>query len=179
MEIDLGIDQEEIKTTRCGLKISCMTGNRSPWWKRVEFLVSTLPDLQNLPTEYQEKTFFEMTLTFSPKKLYNDSLSVRIERIVKYARYLKKNKFKFFFLPEYHSQGECAGLIHYHGIIFNRDYVASMKAIRYWTRENGRLSAVKKDFSQTGKLSYATWLTYCTKDKDLMDYKLTPIVTYL
>lgn len=182
MKLDMGIEHTETSTTKCGLKIFCAKTKTTPtvWWRKIgELLVSPIQNLSNLPNDLQNESFFELTLTYDPKKIYHDGFRSRLEKMITYIKYLNKNKFKYFFYPEYHSSGACAGEIHWHGILYKRDYVATNRAVAYWTRNNGRASYVKKDFSATGELSYETWVTYCTKDTDKMNYNETPIVSNL
>lgn len=175
MDLDFGIEQT--KQNKFKLQFSCCKTQpiRPIFWSKVKTLVSTLPLLENIEKDRSD-SFFETTLTYNPKKILYDGLNTRIEKMMQYLTYLDKNKFNYWFLPEYHTNGDSAGLIHWHGIIYGRDYVATMKAVAYWTRNMGRVKVLKKDFNmQDEKLNYKTWITYCTKDKDKMDYTLTPI----
>lgn len=140
-------------------------------------LDQTLPNLTELRDflrgSYQ---IYEVTLTFSPKKLRAErfetdhyAAGVLLRRFISY---LRKKGAKWFLIPEFTK----AGALHYHGVLKFMDYSDSMHSFNYYKRNIGILKYRQiEDLYGEYKLTHAKgslegWHTYITKDKDKMNY---------
>lgn len=168
------------------LKSSCcsvQTGNISTniHAEHTPFLVQSMPNFQAHLTGHETSyQLYEITLTF--KLLHTsemDENQIRMKKLDSYCSYLRKRKITYCFIPEYHSSGQSAGLLHYHGYMAGSDYEIMMKAFRYY-RRNGIIctqqASLQGDYKIKRKITnFNNWLGYITKDKEIMRYDLYPI----